>query len=128
MEIEIWKSIKGYEGHYDISSNGRVRSFKHGVNILVINWKPNGYGFISLSLNGNLKYYHIHRLVAHAFIPNPENKPQVNHKDCNKSNNNLSNLEWMTGKENCLHALQNIVYKRNPIKGFGSEMMSLGVR
>ena len=106
---EIWKDIKGYEGLYQVSNLGNVRSMdritRDGRKIKGKNIKPhtNGnsrYLRAALCNNGKIKYENIHRLVAKAFIPNPENKPEVNHKDENPSNNFIDNLEWMTSKEN----------------------------
>lgn len=100
--MEEWKDIKGYEGYYQISSNGRVKSLKYrGLNRKVpriIKWRitNKGYTQVILSVNNIQKRYSIHRLVALHFIPNPENKPCVNHKDENPLNNNVDNLEWCT--------------------------------
>lgn len=102
---EIWKDIPGYEGLYQVSDYGRVkRSFKNGKeNVLSGKIDKDGYTWVILSKNQRKKYVHVHRLVADAFIPNVENKPQVNHKDRNKQNNSANNLEWVTGSENMLH-------------------------
>ncbi|QDB70522.1 HNH homing endonuclease [Enterococcus phage Entf1] len=102
---EVWKDVKGYEGEYQVSSLGRVKSFvryPEGV-ILVNQVMPNGY--VRVRLRGKAKY--IHRLVAEAFIPNQSNKPQVNHIDEDKENNTLSNLEWATIKDNLNHGARN---------------------
>ena len=96
---EEWKDIKGYEGKYQVSNLGRVYSFykkdclKPGKNT----W---GYLYVSLSKEGKAKPYTVHKLVALHFIPNPNNFPQINHRDENKSNNCVSNLEWCTRKYN----------------------------
>lgn len=97
---EIWKDIPGYEGLYQVSNLGNVRSLNYNKTGEIKLLKPftshNGYRIVSLSNNGKLKGYTIHRLVANAFIPNPNNLPQVNHIDENKTNNRTDNLEWCT--------------------------------
>lgn len=97
---EILKQIKDYPD-YAISNLGNVYSYKNGK---VVKLSPlitkGGYLFIVLYKNGERKYYLIHRLVAEAFLPNPNNYPQVNHKDENKQNNNVENLEWCTAQYN----------------------------
>lgn len=97
---EIWKDVIGYEGLYQISSLGRLKSNRYGR---MIKGNINSYGYLRTILsdrNGNIKRVLIHRLVAEAFIPNTDNKPQVNHRDENKLNNAVDNLEWVTCKEN----------------------------
>ena len=100
---EIWKDIEGYEGLYMVSSLGRVKSLVgryKNVTILKERYKKNGYGSITLYKNKKPHTYLVHRLVAQAFIPNPNNLPQVNHKDENKQNNCVENLEWCDAKYN----------------------------
>ncbi len=117
--IEVWKDIPGYEGHYQVSNLGSVKSIERlrrtkGTGITKVCErivKPTidkfGYCKVCLFKNGKRKYCKPHRLVAIAFIPNPDNKPEVNHKDGNKTNNNVSNLEWNTASENMRHAFAN---------------------
>lgn len=96
------KKIEGYE-NYSISEDGRVYNTKFGRNIKH-NLNSIGYSRVSLSNKGKQKQLLVHRLVAQAFIPNPNNLPEVNHKDGNKRNNNVDNLEWTTRSENEEHA------------------------
>ena len=103
--MEIWKDIKDYEGLYQISNYGRVKSFpRKGTELKekIIKVRQNNYGYLVVGLckNNFRKYYLIHRLVAKAFIPNPDNLPCVNHKDENPKNAKATNLEWCTHKYN----------------------------
>lgn len=106
---EIWKDIKNYEGLYKISNLGNVKSLKTNKNLYYS--KSRNYLRVSLNKNGIRKGYFIHRLVAQAFIPNPNNYPCVNHKDCNGNNNKVNNLEWCTYKQNNSYKNHNL--KRN---------------
>lgn len=116
---EVWEDIKDYEGYYQISTFGRVKSLDRLVSGKRSNQKLKGRILkqsakkanrnykryvVSLSKNSKCKHFMAHRLVAQAFIPNPENKPEINHKDGNPLNNNVENLEWATHKENLDHA------------------------
>ena len=112
--MEEWKDIKGYEGIYQISNKGRVKSLKFNKENILIPAKHNrGYLFINLCKNGKVKKYLIHRLVAEAFLPNPDNLPQVNHKDENKLNNNVENLEWCSNKYNVNYGSRNEKASKN---------------
>jgi hypothetical protein len=105
---EIWKDVIGYEGLYQISNFGRVKSFWRRKEI-IMKLSNNGWGYSFVSLRKNktkIKSITIHRLVAIAFISNPENKEQVNHIDGNKQNNHYSNLEWCTRLENMRHGFK----------------------
>lgn len=104
-ECEIWKTVKGFEGFYEVSSLGRVKSLGNGNSNnskerILKPVKCNGYLRVPLWKDGKPKNFSVHRLVANAFIPNPLNLPQVNHKDENKENNCVDNLEWCTQKYN----------------------------
>ena len=111
MEVkEEWKQINDYD-NYEVSTLGNVRNSKTGRVLKLTN--KGGYMFTGLSKNSHIKTLTVHRLVALAFIDNPENKPQVNHKDKNRSNNNVSNLEWSTASENNIHRSTNVVQTTN---------------
>ncbi|MBU3205583.1 HNH endonuclease [Clostridium algidicarnis] len=119
--MEIWKDIIGYEGVYQVSNIGRVKRIGTYKNQSMKEWdsdkvlkpatKSNGYMFVGLSKYGKVSHRHIHRLVAEVFIPNPLNKPTVNHKDGDRSNNIVENLEWATYSENNIHSIK--VLKRD---------------
>ena len=98
MKKEIYKDIKGYEGEYMVSNRGNVYSCKR--NIILKPAIAKGYLRVGLYKDGVRKYFLVHRLVAEAFIPNPKNLPVINHLDEDKTNNDVSNLEWTTSKEN----------------------------
>lgn len=106
IDNEIWKNIKDFPG-YQISTFGRVRSFKSGEEkFLYKKIEPNGYVRVCLFNNGKRKYLMVHRLVCINFMKNPENKPNVNHIDNNTLNNRLDNLEWCTQSENIIHSIK----------------------
>lgn len=101
---ECQVDIAGFEGLYAITKDGQVLSGRRNWQPLRFGVKPGGYAFVGLyPVNGKPVYKMIHRLVAEAFIANPEAKPEVNHLDGNKLNNNASNLEWSTRSENAQH-------------------------
>lgn len=128
--MEIWKDVKDYEGLYQVSNLGNIKSLDRVVKLVsknqfnsfttlkaikgkeiskVVNSK--GYYQIALYKNGKMKNKLLHRLVLEAFIPNIENKPTVNHIDGNKLNDRLDNLEWATNKEQISHAINNLGFK-----------------
>ncbi|MGH1436583.1 MAG: NUMOD4 domain-containing protein [Lewinella sp.] len=115
-----WKDVKGYEGKYQVSSDGQVKSLdrlighysgykrKHRGRLLRPGGSINHYLTVSL----DRKTHRIHRLVAEAFIPNPAQKSTVNHRDFNKWNNHVSNLEWVTVQENVIHANKRYAHRK----------------
>lgn len=126
---EIWSRIPQFEDLYEVSNLGRIRSLDHFVmqnnayvvferlykgRVMAARIPHNKYPYLHLSKNGKRKTVKIHRLVADAFVPNPERKPEVNHIDGIKINNSFSNLEWATSKENKHHAKVNNLAPKNP--------------
>lgn len=103
---ENWRPVDGYEGCYEVSTFGNVRSVRKSGKILVLNVTPKGYLRIALAREGVQKNFMVHRLVASAFIANDNEKPEVNHKDGDKKNNRVDNLEWVTTSENLIHAYE----------------------
>lgn len=99
LQGEVWKPIIGYEGLYEISNLGRVKSLK-GVRILKNSTQKVGYETVGLRKNNQTKVFYIHRLVAEAYIPNIENKPFIDHINRDKTDNRVENLRWVTQKEN----------------------------
>lgn len=105
---EEWRPVKGYEGLYEVSNMGRVKSLHYGKRrILKQSVLPNGYMKVVLNKDGTANMKTVHRLVATAFIRNPNNYGVVNHKDGNKKNNTVDNLEWCTRSYNTKHAYHN---------------------
>lgn len=127
MDEETWKDVPGYEGIYEVSTRGQVKTVPGKVTIRRIrgheqvrHWNgrilkqktdKNGYKRVTLWRNKCGKDYLVHRLVCLAFIPNPKRLPDVNHKDGNPSNNNLTNLEWITPRGNLIHAFKHRLNK-----------------
>lgn len=112
MRNIIWKDVVGYEGVYLVNNIGEVkRVSKNKLLTPYIGVKSKGYVYVKLCMNGVRCKKALHRIVAEAFIPNPLNKPEVNHKDGNKSNNCVSNLEWSNRSENEQHSY-NVLKKR----------------
>ena len=127
--MEIWKDVRGYEGLYEVSNRGRIRSIERRVEyfnpkynkitshtvaprIKKATKKDNDYMIATLYKGNKGTQVYIHRAVAEAFIPNPEGKPTVNHIDCNRANNTLENLEWSTYKEQEKH--KDLLGRRKP--------------
>lgn len=117
LENEVWLPIKGYEGYYEVSNLGRVKSF-HGSKIIILKSGlcGGGYSHVILCSNISKKTIKVHRLVLIAFIPNTENKRCVNHKNGIRTDNRLENLEWATHSENNVHAY-NVLGNTSYFKG-----------
>lgn len=127
MNNEIWKDIIGYEGFYKISNYGKVKSLARLVkmgpnkfrqtNEMFLNPSKSihGYWRLCLQKNGKRNMHFIHRLIGKAFIPNPENKPEINHINGIRDDNSMDNLEWVTTLENQLHSVH--VLKRKILRG-----------
>lgn len=112
MDREIWKDVVGYEGLYQVSNFGNVkRTF-----ILKPHIDRKGYYFVNLSMNGKVKCVRVHQLVGKAFIDNPYSKKEINHKNGNKLDNRVENLEWVSHKENMEHAYRNKLISPNCFK------------
>lgn len=136
---EIWRKVVGYEGYYEVSNLGRVRTTPHLRKAIQGEYmqksiirKPylskNGYFVLNLSKDGVIKTKYIHKLVAEAFIPNPKKLPVVNHIDGNKENNNVFNLEWVTQRDNVLHCFKTLgqpLPKENTYVEFEGEKISV---
>ena len=128
---EEWKDVEGYEGKYQVSNLGKIKSLIFSNRQATFEQekilkpqKNRNYLQVSLSKNNKIKIINIHRLVAKAFIPNPNNFPQVNHKDGNKMNNNANNLEWCTCSQNIQHAYNNgLMFINDERKKLASETM-----
>lgn len=109
--MEIWKKIEDYGGLYEVSNKGRVRDLKQNIKPMFKNNK--GYMLLSLYYKGKTYHPLIHRLVAKAFIPNPNNYNQVNHINCNKLDNNIENLEWCNQRYNYDEGMKTFQYSKN---------------
>lgn len=118
--MEIWKPVKNFESFYQVSNTGKVRSldridrlnrYKKGV-LKKLCDNGRGYLYVNLKAHGKQTQKTVHRLVSEAFIPNPDNLPEVNHLDGDKTNNSVNNLEWCTRSENMKHAFRNELNKQ----------------
>ena len=126
---EVWKDVKGYEGLYQVSNYGRVKSLERSVNnnknggkrklperIIVPTDNGNGYKIVGLHKERKRKNFYLHRLVAEHFLLNPQNKKYINHLDYDTSNNTVTNLEWCTQKENVAYSVSHMKKPRKKYK------------
>ena len=113
--MEYWKEIPGYEGLYEVSNKGNVRNVRRNT-LLRLPKTNKGYIQVGWCKNGIRNGLKVHRIVAQAFLPNPDNLPQVNHKDEDKTNNNVDNLEWCDTKYNNNYGSRNIRIRDTLIK------------
>ena len=134
MKKEYWKPVVGYEGLYEVSNWGRVKSLKRLVKsprgyrtVCERTLKPtkdsHGYLCVSLYKEGEMKFVKIHRLVAEAFLNNPDNLPQINHKDEDKTNNHVNNLEWCDAQYNCNYGTRTERLSKSQINGKRSKIV-----
>lgn len=137
MKEEIWRGLiyggKDYSEWLEVSNLGRIRNPKTGT-IRKQNLLHTGYYFVSFSMGSreNKKTIRVHKAIAEVFIPNPENKPFINHIDGNKTNNSLDNLEWTTESENVKHAIENglITFKsgyNHPLSGLTKDQIEYAI-
>lgn len=117
MEQEVWKDVKGYEGLYQVSNWGRVKRITNNNRVLKPYKVKKGYLNVVLSKNGKAKTFRVHRLVALAFLPNPDSLPEINHKDEKKDNNNVDNLEWCSGYYNIQYGTRGERISKSKIDG-----------
>ena len=133
----MWKPVTGYESLYEVSDNGEIRSCDRYINTdirhvksrlikgktLFQNQKRNGYLTVDLCKEGKVKTTLVHRIVAEAFLPNPDGLRFVNHKDSNRTNNAVSNLEWVTSSENRHHGMEfgNVTFPAKSVRCFENQ-------
>lgn len=125
--METWKPIENSQGKILVSDKGRIKSMLRDGRILKVQEDKKGYLRCRITLNKKKICIKVHREVAKAFIPNPKNLPQVNHKDGNKKNNSAENLEWVTAKENAEHAMKNGLWE-NVVRASERENRSRMIR
>lgn len=115
--IEVWREIEGTDGRYEVSNTGKIRSNNYKNSDRVQELKPakdkKGYLRTVITIDGKAKTIKVHREIAKAFLPNPNNLPQVNHKDGNKENNHVTNLEWINNIDNAHHAIEHGLFKNS---------------
>ena len=117
FDLEVWRDIEGYEGLYQVSNFGNVRSIKNGrLKVLKPVFNSKGYHRVCLCKYGKIKNYSVHRLVLSAFVPNTLNLPQINHKNEIRTDNRLENLEWCDAKYNCNYGNHSYSFSKSKSK------------
>ena len=125
MTSEEWRDVPGFEGLYQVSNAGRLKSYKKNATGKILKLTNRTGDYLRVVLQGkgkNQKSIGVHRLVALVFIPNPDNLPQVNHIDGNKQNNKIDNLEWCSQSENVRHAIRQHPIQLAPMLKYNSEL------
>lgn len=133
IENEIWKPIIGFEGLYEVSNSGKIKSLerfdtkKRPIKERILKTRANyqGYEYLGLCKNGIKKSYTVHRIVLRAFVTNLQNLPTINHKNGIKSDNRVENLEWLSVKDNINHALNTGLRKRGEFIGLKNSQAKL---
>lgn len=118
---ENWRIVQEYN-HYEVNEIGQIRHIKR-KKVLSLRVSPNGYAYVNFNINGYRKNFAVHRIVAQAFLPNPNNYSEVNHKDYNKLNNTVSNLEWVSSSQNKKHMF--LKEENKKVRGKSVEQYSL---
>ena len=135
LEGECWKDIKGYEGLYQVSNLGRVKRLKYiskdgrelKEKLFSLEYNPKNYVVVNLTINSITKPYYVHRLVAEAFIPNPENKPQIDHINTIKNDNRVKNLRWVNNKENSNNPIT-IIHRKQSKSNYHSNKIKIIIK
>lgn len=127
LQNEVWLTVPNTNNEYFVSNKYRIKSVKRGKERLLVLTVCNGYVRIMTSVNNKKKTFLFHRVLAILFIPNPNNYPFINHKDLDRSNYNLSNLEWCTQSQNVIHAFKNGRCKKTKFSAGGRKLTDVQI-